>query len=70
MNMTTEDIEEYKKNAIEILEKNCQYATAKATEEAFDVLIWLKETVETFNNIPYSYEIPLSEEKFQTYCHC
>lgn len=38
-NMTIEDIEEYKKNAIEILRKNSQYATAKATEEAFDTFI-------------------------------
>ena len=62
-NMTIEDIEEYKKNAIEILEKNCQYATARATEKAFDTLIWLKETVEAFNNIPYSGEFLLFEEE-------
>lgn len=40
--MTIEDIKEYKKNAIEILKKNSQYATAKATEEAFDLLIWFE----------------------------
>lgn len=44
MIMTIEDIKEYKRNAIEILKKNSQYATAKATEEAFDLLIWFEET--------------------------
>lgn len=44
MDMTIEDIKEYKKNAIEILKKNSQYATAKATEEAFNLLIWFEET--------------------------
>ena len=39
MNMTIEDIIEYKRNAIDILRKNSQYATAKATETAFDALI-------------------------------
>lgn len=48
MKMTLEDILEYKKNAIEILRKNSQYATAKATEEAFDTLI----AVDRFNSIP------------------
>ena len=33
--MTIEDIREYKKNAVEILKKHDQYATAKAVEEAF-----------------------------------
>jgi hypothetical protein len=41
--MTIEDIREYKKNAVEILRTNSQYATAKATEEAFDVLLWFEE---------------------------
>ena len=45
-------IKEYKKNAVEILRKNSQYATAKATEEAFDLLIWQEEIVEKFNSIP------------------
>ena len=36
---TIEDAEEYKRNAVDILRKNTQYATAKATEEAFDVLM-------------------------------
>ena len=49
--MTIEDIKEYKRNAIEILKKSSQYATAKATEEAFDALIWLTETVDKFNEI-------------------
>lgn len=46
MNMSIEDMKEYKRNAIEILKKNTQYATAKATEEAFDLLIWFEETSE------------------------
>ena len=54
-NMTIEDIKEYKRNAIEILKKNSQYATAKATEQAFDTFIWFEETIEKFNSIPYSY---------------
>lgn len=62
-NMTIEDIEEYKKNAIEILEKNSQYATARATEKAFDTLIWFEKTMDAFNSIPYSYEVPLFEEE-------
>ena len=32
-NMTIEDMKEYKRNAIDILRKNSQYATAKATEK-------------------------------------
>ena len=63
-NMTIEDIKEYKKNAIEILEKNSQYATAKATEKAFDTLIWFEETMDMFNSISYSQEVPLSENIF------
>ena len=59
-NMTIEDIEEYKRNAIEILRKNSQYATAKVTEEAFDLLIWFEKTIDVFNSIPYSY----SEDDF------
>lgn len=55
INMAIEDIKEYKRNAIEILEKNSQYATARATEKAFDTLIWFEETMEKINSIPYSY---------------
>ena len=40
--MTIEDIKEYKRNAVDILRKNSQYATAKATEEAFDILLWFE----------------------------
>lgn len=50
--MTIEDIKEYKRNAIEILRKNSQYATAKVTEEAFDAFIWLTEVLDKFNSIP------------------
>ena len=39
--MTIEDIKEYKKNAVTILEKNTQYATARAVEEAFTALACL-----------------------------
>lgn len=39
MKMTIEDIKEYKRNAIKILEKNTQYATAKAVDLAFSALI-------------------------------
>ena len=42
--MTVENIKEYKRNAIKILRKNSQYATAKATEEAFNLLLWFEET--------------------------
>ena len=42
MNMTPEDIQEYKNNAVKILRQNSQYATAKATEEAFDILLWFE----------------------------
>lgn len=44
--MTIEDIKEYKRNAIEILEKNTQYATARATEKAFNLLIFQEELKE------------------------
>ena len=37
--MTTEDIKEYKENAINTLKNNNQYATAKATRIAFDALL-------------------------------
>lgn len=43
MNMTIEDIEEYRRNAIEILRKNSQYATAKAVDIAFSALICLNQ---------------------------
>lgn len=33
--MSIEDIREFNKNAVTILEKNSQYATARAVEEAF-----------------------------------
>ena len=41
--MTIEDIREYKKNAVEILRKHDQYATAKAVEEAFMSLACLEQ---------------------------
>lgn len=62
--MTIEDIEEYKRNAVEILRKNSQYATAKATEEAFDTLLWLEKAVKVFNSIPSWHEMPLPKDAF------
>ena len=44
--MTIEDAKEYKRNAIEVLRNNMQYATAKATETAFDLLIAIMESAE------------------------
>ena len=41
MNMTIEDMVEYRKNAVNILKKNDQYATAKAVEQSFSALICL-----------------------------
>lgn len=43
MRITVEDIKEYKKNAIEILRNNSQYATAKAVEMAFDALVYFEQ---------------------------
>ena len=39
LNMAIEDLKEYKRNAVDILRKNSQYATARATAQAFDALI-------------------------------
>lgn len=41
--MTIEDIEEYEKNAVEILRKHDQFATARAVETAFSALVCLKQ---------------------------
>lgn len=43
--MTYEDIKEYRKNAVSILEKNSQYATARAVEEAFRALTCLGQFI-------------------------
>lgn len=43
--MTIEDIREYNKNAVEILKKHDQYATAKAVEEAFMALVCLEQYI-------------------------
>jgi hypothetical protein len=43
MKMTNEDIIEYRKNAIDILKKNDQHATAKAVDIAFSSLIVLEQ---------------------------
>ena len=39
MNMTIEDIKEYRENAVKILKRNDQYATAEAVDQAFSALI-------------------------------
>lgn len=62
-NMTIEDIKYYKENAIKILRKNTQYATAKATEEAFDALLYINEVVEKFNACQSGYPIRYSDLK-------
>ena len=36
--MTSEDVKHYEKNAVKILEKHTQYATAKAVKIAFNAL--------------------------------
>ena len=41
--MTFEDIEAFRENAVSILEKNTQYATAKAVEQAFSALVCLSQ---------------------------
>lgn len=43
---TAEDIKYFKKRAVEVLRKNDQYATAKATEHAFNVLLAVCKGVE------------------------
>lgn len=43
---TVEDLREYKKNALKILRKNTQYATAKVVEEFFDREIAIQELIE------------------------
>lgn len=43
MKMTYEDIEEYRKNAAEILKRESQYATAKAVDRAFDALVCIQQ---------------------------
>ena len=51
MQYTLEDIKEFKRNAVEILRKNTQYATARATERAFDTLIALEELIDTYTKL-------------------
>lgn len=43
--MTIEDIREFRENAISILKKNSQYATANAVEQAFSAMICLGQFV-------------------------
>lgn len=43
--MTIEDIREFRENAISILKKNSQYATANAVEQAFSAMICLGQYV-------------------------
>ena len=44
--MTVEELKEHKMYAIAILNEEMEYETAKATEEAFDFLIWFEEMKE------------------------
>ena len=74
--MTLEDIKEYRKNAVDILEKNTQYATARAVEQAFGALIcigqfkWERDVaIEQLHELGYGFGekidnrwIPLSEK--------
>lgn len=50
MKYTIEDLQEYKNNAVEILRRNHQYATASATEKAFDMLMWFTDFNERWHN--------------------
>lgn len=43
MKMTYEDIEEYRKNAIDRLKREDQHATANAVDKAFDALCCVKQ---------------------------
>ena len=43
MQMTIEDIQEFKNNAVKILERNTQYATANAVKIAFSALVALEQ---------------------------
>ena len=43
MQMTIEDIQEFKNNAVKILERNTQYATANAVKIAFSALVVLDQ---------------------------
>lgn len=43
LRMTNEDVAEYRKNAIDILKRNDQHATAKAVDIAFSSLIVLEQ---------------------------
>lgn len=65
-NMTIEDIKEYKKNAVEILRKNSQYATAKVTEEAFNLLIWSEKAMDAINSASSLRKAQLPEDFFDT----
>lgn len=43
MNMTIDDIKEYRENAVKILKRNDQYATARAVDQAFSALVCLEQ---------------------------
>lgn len=62
MKMTIEDIKEYRKNAIDILKRNDQHATAKAVDIAFSSLIVLEQikwerdiTIDQLNELGISF---------------
>jgi hypothetical protein len=49
-----QDLEEYKKNACEILYKNTQYATRKIVEELFNKELEMRKLIRILNTIPNS----------------
>lgn len=57
-NMTIEELKEHKMNAIAILEEESEYKTAKATEEAFDLLIAYYEEFDEISDTIDKYYIP------------
>lgn len=59
--MTIDDIKEYKRNAVKMLRENSQYATAKATEQAFDALLFINTVVDMFNDCESGYPITYNE---------
>ena len=49
--VSIEDLEEYKRNACEILKNNTQFATAKIVEELIDQEIENRKIIEKFNSL-------------------
>ncbi len=67
MNMTIEDIKVYQTNAVSLLRANTQYATATATQQAFDIFLWVvqnEELIGKFLEYEKSTEIRLPMEEY------